>query len=76
MDKYEIIDTAEKIGTAKLSELPYPDCCTVFLPEYPVIKPKLETSISEQAKIENVEELINWAIENTEIIDLKSEYEK
>ena len=75
MDKYEIIDTAEKIGTAKLSELPYPDCCTVFLPEYPVIKPKLETSISEQAKIENVEELINWAIENTEIIDLKSEYE-
>ena len=30
MDKYEIMDTAEKIDTYAISELPYEDCCTVF----------------------------------------------
>ena len=74
MDKYEIIETAEKIGTARLSELPYPDCCTVFLPKNPVIKPKLEDAIKEQAKIVGLNELINKAIENVEIINLKPQF--
>lgn len=70
MDKYEIIETAEKIGTARLSELPYPDCCTVFLPEYPVIRPKLETAQKEEAKVRNLDKLIDDAIANMEILDL------
>lgn len=74
MDKMEIIETAEHIGTAKLSELPYPDCCTVFLPDFPVIKPKLQVAIDEQSKIDNLEELIQKAIEDTEIIKLKPNY--
>ncbi len=71
MDKYEIMDTAEKIGTANLSKLPYPDCCTVFLPDFPVIKPKIEVAIEENQKIENEEELIDLAIANLEKIELK-----
>ena len=74
MDKIEIIETAEHIGTAKLSELPYPDCCTVFLPDFPVIKPKLQVAIDEQSKIENLEDLIQDAINNTEEMKLKPNY--
>ena len=74
MDKSEIIETAEHIGTAKLSELPYPDCCTVFLPDFPVIKPKLQVAIDEQSKIENLEELIKDAIDNVEVLRLKPNY--
>jgi len=73
-DKSEIINTAEKIGTAKLSELPYPDCCTVFLPDFPVIKPKLQVAIDEQAKISNLDELIQEAIDNIEYMKLKPFY--
>ena len=74
MDKSEIIETAEHIGTAKLSELPYPDCCTVFLPDFPVIKPKLQVAIDEQAKLVDLEALIADAIENTEKMRLKPSY--
>ncbi len=38
-DKQEIISIARKIGTYEISILPYEDCCTVFTPENPVIKP-------------------------------------
>ena len=71
MDKYEIMKTAEEIGTYKLSELPYQDCCTVFLPKNPVIKPSLEIAKKEQAKIESLEALVNEAISNVETVVLK-----
>src|SRR5690606_33111931 len=35
MDKQEIIDIAEKIGTYETSILPYEDCCTLFIPKAP-----------------------------------------
>ena len=73
MDKYEIMKTAEEIGTYKLSELPYQDCCTVFLPKNPVIKPSLEIAKKEQAKIDDLETLISDAINGIEVIDLKPE---
>lgn len=71
MDKYEIMKTAEEIGTYKLSELPYQDCCTVFLPKNPVIKPSLEIAKKEQARIEDLETLVRDAIENIETVVLK-----
>ena len=69
MDKTEIIEIANKIGTFETSILPYEDCCTVFLPKNPVIKPKLEKAIGEEAKID-YEWLIEEAINNIEIIKL------
>lgn len=42
MDKTEIIDRAQKIGTFALSIKPYEDCCTIFAPPRPKTKPKLE----------------------------------
>ena len=41
-DKEDIVEVAEKIGTFETSILPYEDCCTVFLPKYPVIKPTIK----------------------------------
>jgi len=68
MDKDEIIAIAQKIGTFETSILPYEDCCTVFLPDSPVIKPNPQKVEEELAKIPNAEELINEAIENIELI--------
>ena len=40
MDKLEIIDVAEKIGTYDISIRPHEDCCTIFTPKRPATKPK------------------------------------
>ena len=42
MDKTEIINLAEKIGTFDLSIRPFEDCCTIFAPPRPKTKPKIE----------------------------------
>lgn len=69
MDKTEIMDVARNIDTYDTSILPYEDCCTVFLPKNPVIRPKLETVLKAEAKLD-VETLIAACIENQEIINV------
>lgn len=69
-DKIEIIGLSKQIGTYQTSILPYEDCCTVFLPDNPVIKPQIENSLKEEAKI-NVDALINDALFKTEILKIK-----
>ncbi len=68
-DKTDIIEIAEKIDTFETSILPYEDCCTVFLPKNPLIKPRLDKVLLEESKLE-VESLIERAINNIEIINL------
>jgi thiamine biosynthesis protein ThiI len=43
MDKNEIIEKAKRIGTFDISTRPFADCCTLFAPEHPLIKPDRET---------------------------------
>ena len=69
MDKDEIIDVAKKIGTFDTSILPYEDCCTVFLPKYPLIKPNLNKVQEEENKLD-VETLIETAMNNMEEIKI------
>ncbi|HCE34023.1 MAG TPA: tRNA 4-thiouridine(8) synthase ThiI [Clostridiales bacterium] len=69
MDKTEIMDIAHNIDTYDTSILPYEDCCTIFLPKNPVIRPKLETVLKAEAKLD-VETLIAACIENQEIINV------
>ncbi|MCI6658775.1 MAG: tRNA 4-thiouridine(8) synthase ThiI [Faecalibacterium sp.] len=69
MDKTEIMDIARNIDTYDTSILPYEDCCTVFLPKNPVIRPKLETVLKAEAKLD-VETLVAACIENQEIINV------
>ncbi len=67
MDKEQIIEVAEQIGTFKTSIEPFEDCCTVFLPDYPLIKPTLEKVEEQESRIENYAALIEEAIENIEV---------
>ncbi|HHT83314.1 MAG: tRNA uracil 4-sulfurtransferase ThiI [Christensenellales bacterium] len=68
-DKNEIIDIAKKIDTFDLSILPYEDCCTVFLPKNPIIKPDLIKVEEMEKALDSMEDLINKSIENVEIIN-------
>ena len=68
-DKLEIIDIATKIGTYETSVLPYEDCCTVFLPKYPVIKPRLE-KVEHFETLLDVEGLIENALSSVETLKL------
>ncbi len=65
MDKIEIMDLARKIDTYDTSILPYEDCCTVFLPQHPVTKPKLSDIMDEVKKLDS-EGLIKEAVEGAE----------
>lgn len=71
LDKYEIIDIANKIDTFDISIRPYEDCCTVFLPKNPVIKPKLADAIEFENRLD-IEPLIDAAIKNTELVTIKT----
>lgn len=68
-DKIEIIEIAKQIGTFNTSILPYEDCCTVFLPKNPLIKPKIELVEQEEAKLD-IDTLVDEAIANLEIIKI------
>lgn len=68
MDKQEIINIAEKMGTYETSILPYEDCCTVFLPENPVTRPTISKTEEEEKKILNYDELLSEAFNNLELL--------
>ncbi len=68
-DKNEIIDISVKMGTYETSILPYEDCCTVFLPDFPAIRPKMSDILREEAKLD-VEGLIEEAFASLERISL------
>lgn len=66
-DKLEIIDVAKKIDTYETSILPFEDCCTVFVPEHPVINPTFENA-REYEKAIDYEKMIYDAIKGHEVI--------
>lgn len=68
MDKQDIVTQAERIGTYETSILPFEDCCTIFVAKHPVTKPKAEYIRKSENKLEEkIGELVQSAIENTEI---------
>ncbi len=68
-DKEEIVLIAKKIGTFETSVLPYEDCCTVFLPDFPAIRPKL-SFIEEEEKKLDAEALMREALATKEVFEL------
>lgn len=64
MDKTEIIEIARKIDTFDTSIEPYEDCCTVFTPKHPKVRPKLEDIEKAQSSFD-FEPLICRAVEGT-----------
>lgn len=72
MDKVDIIKWAKKIGTFETSILPFEDCCTVFLPEKVVTRPRVEDIVKSENLLD-VEALIERAIEGRDVIDIQFE---
>lgn len=69
MDKQEIINISEKIGTYETSILPFEDCCTIFVAKHPVTKPNLKQIKKTELKLnEKIDELMQTAIDTTETI--------
>ena len=68
-DKTEIIERAREIGTFETSIQPYEDCCTVFLPKHPLIRPKMEDVLRAEQKLD-VEALLEDAMLSSETVRL------
>jgi thiamine biosynthesis protein ThiI len=71
-DKLEIIDLAEKIDTYETSILPFEDCCTIFVPEHPVINPVAKLAEEYENRID-YKEMIYRAVHSREVIDISAE---
>lgn len=69
MDKEEIIKVANEIDTYQTSVLPYEDCCTVFLPKNPVIRPTIERCEREERKLD-VDALVEECLNTEEIVEI------
>ncbi len=75
LDKLEIIDIAKKIGTYETSILPFEDCCTIFVPEHPVINPT-ELKCLEYENLIDVDSLVNDALNSIETIRIDNSKEE
>ena len=69
MDKEEIVRIARKIGTFETSILPYEDCCTVFTPKHPNIRPKLPRVLEAEEHLD-VDALVEDALAGVERVVL------
>ena len=69
MDKLEIINLANKIGTYETSILPYEDCCTIFTPKNPVTKPTIKKCEKLESRFD-FEALLEEALEKAETVDV------
>jgi tRNA sulfurtransferase ThiI len=67
MDKTEIIERAEAIGTAPISALPFEDCCAVFQPAHPATRPTIAAAEAAEA-VRDWEPLLAEALARTETL--------
>ena len=69
MDKKDIIEISEKIGSYEKAIEPYDDCCSIFAPDSPVTKPKLKYIEKSEENLD-IESLEDEAINNMKIIEI------
>jgi len=61
-DKMEIMEVARKIGTLEISNRPFSDCCTVYIPKSPVIRPSVAAAVKYEESFDYrpmIEEAVN-----------------
>lgn len=75
MDKINIIDIAREIGTYETSILPFEDCCTVFLPKHPSLRPEVEEMENSEEALD-IDKLVEKAINDMKIIKIGGNHEK
>jgi len=69
MDKEEIVQIARKINTFETSILPYEDCCTVFTPRHPRLRPMLGEVEAAEANLD-IDAMVRAAVEGIERIQV------
>ena len=69
MDKEEIVRISRKIGAFETSILPYEDCCTVFTPKHPRLRPTLAECERAEAKLD-VEGMVKAAVDGIERVKI------
>ena len=69
MDKEDIVRVAREIGTFDTSILPYEDCCTVFTPRHPRLRPTLEEVEAAETSLD-VEVMVRSAVEGIERVQV------
>ena len=69
MDKEDIVQISRKIGTFDTSILPYEDCCTVFTPRHPRLRPTLE-EIEAAEQVLDIEAMVRDAVDGIERIQV------
>ena len=69
MDKQEIVEISEKIGTYETSILPYEDCCTIFVAKHPVTRPNANIIRKHEKHLEGtIENLVEIALQTKETV--------
>lgn len=69
MDKEDIVRIARKIGTFETSILPYEDCCTVFTPRHPRLRPTPEELEAAEQGLD-IEGMVQAAVDGIERIQV------
>ena len=69
MDKEEIVQISRKIGTYETSILPYEDCCTVFTPRHPRLRPTIGEMQYAEEKLD-IDALVAEAVAGIERVQL------
>ena len=69
MDKEDIVQISRKIGTFDTSILPYEDCCTVFSPRHPRLRPTLEEIEAAEQGLD-IEAMVSAAVEGIERVQV------
>ncbi len=64
LDKNEIIEISNKIGTYEISIQPYEDCCTLFVAKHPETRPKASIIEKMESNLTELDSLINYAVDN------------
>ncbi|MDY0287993.1 MAG: tRNA uracil 4-sulfurtransferase ThiI [Sphaerochaeta sp.] len=72
MDKQAIMELSQKIGTYGTSILPYEDCCIIFSPKHPLVRPN-KRSVTNHYNAMGIEALLQEAIAATETVDFDFE---
>ena len=68
-DKEDIVTISKQIDTYETSIQPFEDCCTIFVAKHPVTKPNINViKRSEQKLMEQIDEMMDKAIETAELI--------
>ena len=74
LDKQEIVEISEKIGTYETSILPFEDCCTIFVAKHPVTKPNLAVIKRHEENLKDcIDEMMQRALDTEELIVVEAQ---